>query len=382
VLFGLHGGVVADRMNKRNVLLLWQSVAGLTSGATAVAVASGHIQVWMLLANGFVTGIAFAFIGPARQAFTGDLVPPHLLGNAIVLQQANANGTRVFGPALAGALIAVPLVGMTGVFVITTAGFLIATAAMVRLPPGAPSQHAAGRSALQDIHAGLSYVRRDRVVGLLVATGFLVVVFAFPYQGFLASMTREAFHRGTVALGVLSSLAALGALGATLVVATLTGHRHAWRIQTAAGAGFGLALIGFGYAPSFGAGLLLIFLVGALAGGFQALNSALAISLAEPRYHGRVQALMGMSWSLLGLVSLALGVAADSIGIRAALAFTGAAAVVGIVAVQIAASRVGAEAEVQRRRTAHHITPEARPSPAALPREDALPVETPQSSRA
>ena len=107
LVFGLWGGVVADRMAKRNVLILWQSAIALGSGLMAAAIATDHVAYWMLIATGVLTGTAFAFIGPARQAFIGDLVPAELMGNAIVLQQASMNGTRVFGPALAGVLIAI-----------------------------------------------------------------------------------------------------------------------------------------------------------------------------------------------------------------------------------------------------------------------------------
>jgi MFS family permease len=380
LLFGLHGGSVADGMNKRNVLLLWQSVLTLTSAVTGVVVAAGLLQYWMLLANGLVTGIGFAFIGPARQAYIGDLVPARLMGNAVVLQQASMNGTRVFGPALAGVVLALPLIGATGVFALTTAGFLSATLVLLGLPLGAPVRRRDGRSAVQDILEGLRYVRRNRPVGVLLLMSFLVVALAFPYQGFLPSITSQAFHRGAAALGALSSLAAAGALVASLSVAALTGHRHAWKIQAAAGIAFGVALAGFGFAPSFAAGLALIFLVGAFASGFQSLNNALTMTLAEPRYYGRVQALMGLSWSVLGVVSLGLGVLADGIGIRATLALMGAAAIVSIVVLQAVARAIGAEADMHRRRAAgppwrdEHTT-----GPAASP-EAATATETARSA--
>jgi MFS family permease len=95
LLLSLYGGAVADRMAKRNVIVLWQTMIALSSALMAVAIFTDHVAYWMLLASSVVTGMAFAFIGPARQAFIGDLVPPGLMGNAIVLQQANMNGTRV-----------------------------------------------------------------------------------------------------------------------------------------------------------------------------------------------------------------------------------------------------------------------------------------------
>ena len=311
----------------------------------------------MLIATGLVMGMSFAFVGPARQAFIGDLVPGRLMGNAIVLQQANMNGTRVFGPALAGALIAVPLIGMAGVYALTTAGFIITTITLFRLPRGEPRRRASGKSATQDTLEGLRYVSHHRSIGILLLMSFMVVAFAFPYQGFLASVTSVEFNRGALALGLLSSLAAVGALAATLWVATVTGHRHAWRIQAAAGAGFGVALIAFGYAPTFAVGLAAIFFVGAFASAFQSLNNALTMTLTEPHYYGRVQALMGLSWSLFGIVSLPLGLLADAIGIRATLALMGGTAIIAIAILQLVARGIGAEEDMQRRRAAQQRSP-------------------------
>jgi predicted MFS family arabinose efflux permease len=333
LVFGLWGGVVADRMAKRNVLIFWQAAIALASGLMAVAIATDHLAYWMLIATGVLTGTAFAFIGPARQAFIGDLVPAQMMGNAIVLQQASMNGTRVFGPALAGVLIATPLVGMAGVYALTTLGFIVATVSMVRLPLGRPNQ-INRRSAMAETRDGLRYVSRNRPVAILLAMSFFVVALGFPYQGFLASVARDEFHVGATGLGGLSSLAAVGALAATLWVANLTGHRHAWRIQALAGAGFGVSLILFALSPNFVIGLVTILFLGALASAFQSLNNALTMVLAERQYYGRVQALMGVSWSLFGILSLPLGLVADAIGIRATLALMGVATLISVAAMQ------------------------------------------------
>lgn len=352
LLLSLWGGVVADRLPKRNVLMVWQAVLATTSGLMAIAIATDHIAYWMLLATAVVTGVAFSFIGPARQAFIGDLVPGHLMGNAIVLQQANMNGTRVFGPALAGALIATPLVGMAGVYALTTFGFLVAVATMGRLPPGLPQPGADRRSPLQDTLDGLRYVVHDRPIGILLLMSFCVVSLAFPYQGFLASVAKSEFRRGAVALGALSSAAAIGALGATLVVAGLTGHRHVWHVQALSGMAFGAALIAFGVTPRFELALLAILLVGAFASAFQSLNNALAMTLTEPRYYGRVQALLGIGWSLFGIVSLPLGVVADAIGIRLTLALMGLSAIITVAGLHLLALLTGASRKPYAHRSA------------------------------
>jgi hypothetical protein len=240
---------------------------------------------------------------------------------------------------------------------------------MFRLPKGLPKRERSGRSALEDMREGLGYVRRNRAVALLLSMSFVVVMIGFPYQGFLASITREQFDKGAIGLGAISSLTAVGALIATLAVATLTGHRHAWRIQVVAGILFGCALIGLGLAPSYAAGLAVALFVGATASGFQSLNSALSMTLTEPRYYGRIQALMGLSWSLFGIVSLPLGLLADRIGIRETLVLMGLGSIIALVTLELAGRALGAEAAMQRQRdgicaptSAGGVAPRAAPA--------------------
>jgi MFS family permease len=375
LLLSLYGGAVADRLAKRNVLIFWQTMIALASALMAAAIFADMVAYWMLIVSGVITGASFSFIGPARQAFIGDLVPAPLMGNAIVLQQANMNGTRVIGPALAGTLIAIPLIGMGGVYALTTVGFIVSTVTMFRLPPGHPKGGRTGRSAMQDTREGISYVSHHRPVAILLLMSFVVVAIGFPYQGFLASITKDEFHRGAVGLGILSSATAVGALLATLVVASLTHHRQVWRMQALAGVAFGGALVAFGLAPTFAIGLAVAFFVGATASAFQSLNSALSMMLAEPRYYGRVQALMGLSWSLFGIISLPLGILADAIGIRSTLALMGLASILAVVALELVGRAIGAEDEMHRRRADARRDPFEREAASHPPAEVGQPAK-------
>src|SRR5690606_14166069 len=115
------GGVAADRLSKRKVILAAQWLLIVSGLALAVAVVMDVIAVWMLVASGVVQGASFAALGPSRMAFTSDLVGRRLLPNAIVLQQMSMNGTRIFGPSLAGVLVGLHWFGAGGVFFLTTA---------------------------------------------------------------------------------------------------------------------------------------------------------------------------------------------------------------------------------------------------------------------
>lgn len=349
LVLSLVGGVVADRMAKRRVLVVWQVAIAIGSALLAVAIATDHVSYWMLIASGVINGAAFSFIGPARQAFIGDLVPTSMMGNAIVMQQVSMNGTNVVGPALAGALIAVPLVGIGGVYALTTLGFIVTVASLFFLPAGNPTPRTVQRSPLQDIFDGFRYVRRDRPVAILLLMSLIVVAVGFPYQGFLPSISSGQFGRGSGSLGLLSSLAAIGALTATLMVANLTTHRRAWLLQGVAGTAFGVVLIAFALAPSFWLALAIMLPLGVFSSSFQSMNNALTMTITDPRYYGRMQSLMGLGWSMFGIVSLPLGFVADAIGIRTTLVLMGMVVIAGLTGLRLLARAVDVERDIRRR---------------------------------
>ena len=334
LLLGLWGGVLADRLPKRNMLLVTQGIIAANSAWLATMIAMGNIEYWMLIVAGVVQGAGFAFVGPARQAFIGDLVGKQSIGNAVVLQQLSMNSTRVIGPSIAGFFIAVPFIGLAGVYYMTTIGFVIAAVTMLRLPPGDPQPREEPVSPLADMRDGLAYVRRRPSIALLILTSFAVVMIAFPYQSFLPSIAKDVYGVGSGGLGTLSSVGAVGAVIATVVVATYAAHSKAWRAQPMLAIGFGISVIALGVTKNFIAGIAVMVFVGGLASGFQSLNNSLTMSLTEHRYHGRVQSISMLSWSFFGLAALPIGIVADQIGIRETLMLQGALVVLLVFALQ------------------------------------------------
>jgi len=330
LLLTMWGGVLADRLPKRNLLIASQGIVAANSAWMAFMIATGAVEFWMLMVAGVVQGAGFAFIGPARQAFISDLVGKEAIGNAVVLQQLSMNSTRVVGPSLAGAFIAVHFIGIGGVYFMTTAGFVIAALTMLRLPPGTPAPMASRPSPLAEMADGLRYVRRRPSVAFLILTSFIVVMIGFSYQSFLPSIAKDVYHVGPEGLGSLSSAGAVGAVAATVLVATYAGHRRAWSFNGWLALAFALSVVALGAAPGFAAGLAAMVLVGALASAFQSLNNSLTMSLSDHEYVGRVQGISMLSWSLFGLVALPIGILADYIGIQETLMLMGATVFAGV----------------------------------------------------
>ena len=348
LVFTLWGGVIADRLPKRRTLLVSQAVLCLNSAWIALMLAVGLMEFWMLLAASFIQGVGFAFMGPARNAFIGTLVGREAVGNAIVLQQLSMNGTRVVGPAVAGVFISLWFIGAAGVYVMTASGFLIAILTVLRLPPGEPEARAEATSPMRDLVDGLRYVAGRPSVAILILMSFALTAFAFPFQSFLPSLAVDIYDSGSQGLGILSAVQAVGAVIAVVLVAGIAGRASAWRQQLLLAFAFGGSVTLLGFASDFATGLGAILLVGACSAGFQSLNNALTLSFSASRYHGRVQSLTMLSWSLFGIASMPIGVVADAIGIRETLMIAGALGVATVLALHLAGRFWGAEEDRRR----------------------------------
>jgi MFS family permease len=325
-VLGLWGGVLADRLPKRNTLIVAQTVIALNSAWLATMIAIDVVEFWMLIVSSVIQGAGFAFVGPARQAFIGDLVGREHIGNAVVLQQMSMNSTRIVGPGLAGAFIGIHFIGLAGVYYMTTIGFILACATMARLPAGAPRARSIVRSPAADLRDGFGYVLHRPAILNLILTSFVVVMIAFPYQSFLPSVAADIYHVGAGGLGTLSSATAIGAVVCTVGVAAYAGHHRAWYVAPVLAVAFGLSLVAFAATSSYHVGLVTLVGVGGLAAAFQSLNNSLTMSYTDEEYHGRVQSMTMMSWSLFGIVSWPIGILADHIGIRETLALMGVTA--------------------------------------------------------
>ena len=152
------GGVIADRLSKRLVIAVCQLAMATSSAWIGFGVAFDFVEYWMLLVTSAVQAVAFAFLGPARMAMTGQLVGRDLLPNAIVLGQMSMSTTRVLGPAVAGIAIGIAWIGTSGVYFVSAVLSVVAFAVTVRLPPGRPA-NAPSRSPAAEFRDGIAYVR-------------------------------------------------------------------------------------------------------------------------------------------------------------------------------------------------------------------------------
>jgi len=223
LVFSLFGGVLADRMDRRRILLLSQVVQLTSAFLLAYLVYTHRVEVWMILVLSFVVGLAMSFGGPAYQALVPTLVDKEDLPNAVALNSIQFNLARVIGPVLAGA--AFYTLGAAACFGLNGLSFFAVILALLALKRGAPTGTASG-SVLDNLKAGLAAVHADRALRGLIGLAFVGSLCAFPLMTFLPVFAKDVF-RGDVK--VLSYFLAVFGLGAVCGAIGAAGFGHVKR---------------------------------------------------------------------------------------------------------------------------------------------------------
>ena len=335
------GGVLADRLNKRTILVATQAVNTVVAIAIAVAIETGVIAYWMIVVASVIGGSTISLLAPARMAMTAEIIDRSALTNAIMLGQMSAQASRVVGPAVAGALIGVAVIGVEGVYYLSAVLSLLAVVLSLTLPLGAP-RRVADATPLEDLREGIRYTAADPDLVRLLVASLLVVMFGFAYQAFLPSMVADLFDRGPGALGAMTTAGAVGAVVVSILLANVSTDRLD-RLQGLAAFSLGIMIIAFALAPTYPVALAMMLLIGAATAAFQALNGSLVLSITDLEYHGRVQSLIMLSFSAFGLAALPFGLLADRVGLRETLVGMGVAVCLAAIHTIVWRRRIAAE---------------------------------------
>jgi MFS family permease len=219
----LVGGAVADRMDKRRILIATQTVAMALAFTLAGLVHSGTVKVWHVAGLAFLLGIVNAFDVPARQSFVVEMVGKEDLMNAIALNSSMFNGARVFGPALAGVLIGV--VGLAGCFTLNGLSFMavIAGYMLMRMPPR--TEKPGGQASIREATVeAVKFVANNRILRTVLSLVALVSLFGWPYSVLMPVFAKDILHVGATGYGCLMAVNGLGALLGALTLASLGGQ--------------------------------------------------------------------------------------------------------------------------------------------------------------
>ncbi len=371
LLLTFKGGSVADRYDKRRVLLLTQFVQIALALVMGMLVATHQVAVWHIAAIAALLGVSAAFEVPADSALVPELVDKDSIRLAIGVDRSLFHATRFLGPAVAGVVIA--QMGAATAFFVNALSFLALVAAILTLAPrqtGSVEEEERRAGGMKD---GIAYVRGDRatlsMIGLLAAS----TVFVSPI--FIVMMplyVKDILHVGADKLGYLMSVSGIGSLTGAVGLLTIPPEKRLSRMGLATGAA-ALATIGFGLAPNFYvAALCMVFMSVGLSTNFGLANTI--VQERAPDYlRGRVSALAGLSFfGLMPFAGLGVSSLADAIGMRPAILLGGACYAVAAAAILLGPGR---RACLECPRPADAKPEEgARPDPAETPASAGQPV--------
>lgn len=330
LLFALYAGALADRSDKRRIIVRANAVALVLAAALGVLIATHTVTYGALLAIVFGLGTVSAFEIPTRQSFFVELVGADDLPNAIALNSSAFNASRIVGPAIAGWVIGA--LGVAACFFANAVSyvFVIAGLMMMRRPPFRAPERTAGT--VENIREGLSYIRGHRVVRTLVWMIAAMSVLGFPFVMLMPVFARDVLHVGATGLGWLLSAMGTGALAGGLILAHLGSRVPRGRLLLGASIAFCAGIIAFSFSRSFPLSLALLAFVGFTMILNNATINSLLQSVTPNELRGRVMSVYVLMFVGTGPIgSLQAGAAARVLGAPVAVA-AGAALLIGVIA--------------------------------------------------
>lgn len=287
LLLGPYAGVLADRLPRRAMLVVTQSLMGLLALGLGVLTLTGQAQMWQVLAFAFGLGIVSALDNPVRQTFVAELVPAHTLPNAVALNSASFNAARLIGPGVAG--LAIAAMGAGWVFILNAASFAFTIAALALMRRrDLFSLPSASRESGQ-VREGFRFVRQRPDLILIMAVVGVVSAFGLNFQLTSAMMARTVFDQGAADYGILGSILAIGSLSGALAAAR-RGEPRVRRVVLAA-LGFGIASGVMALAPTYWTYALAAIPVGYFSLTMLATANSYVQTSVAPAMRGRVMSL-------------------------------------------------------------------------------------------
>jgi MFS family permease len=346
LLVGAVGGAIADRSDRRRVLLITQTLAMIQAIIYWLAVWFQVIAFWHIVVLSFCLGIVNTINQTARQSLVNSLVPKEELLNAIGLQSSVFNLSKILGPSAGGVMIA--FIGIAGCFFVNALSFLalIYNLHLMELPHW--EARTEEQSIWEDIKEGYVYVRGNRRIFHIISLSYVVALFGAPYNRFVPIFATNILRVGPTGFGVLMSAPGLGATIAALVLATVKKTRVGIRWVCAFVIGFALSLSLFAFSHIFVLSFAFLAMVGFCQIAVRALCNT-AIQIETPtNLLGRVLSLFFMDRGLWSLGSVFMGTAASAIGISWTFAVCSVVCTIAATSLLTANARRRAQLAAQR----------------------------------
>lgn len=321
LLFSLHGGALADRLDKRKVLIATNIVGGAASIGLGLLVMTDVVQLWHVFVLAGVLGIATAIDAPVRQAFTSELVGAEDLPNAVSLNSANFNGGRLVGPAISGFLIAAFGTGPS--FLINGASYFFVIFALFKLN-NHEFFHQDQPKSLGNIREGIAYVKARPDIYVVMIMVFALATFGLNFQIFNALMATQEFGLGPASFGLMGTFIAIGSFSGAIGSTRLERFRTT-RFVIKGGMLFSISILVLSILPTYAAYIAWLPICGLTALTTLISANSIVQTSTDQVIRGRVMGLyllIFMGGTPFG--SPLIGLATDTIGIRATIAMCGA----------------------------------------------------------
>jgi len=317
LVLSLFGGAIADRVERKPLIQVGQSVSAVISLMIAVSITTGIVTWVHLLAGSMIQGAMFAFQGPARQAIIPQIVGQDRITNAIALNSAAMSSMSLIAPGVAGVLYAI--LGPEGVYYIMAGMGLMSLAltSAIHKPPRPPERDKS--AVLQDIKVGIAYLFADRTVLLLLLIGLITALLSMPFQFLLPVFVVNVYGMESEAFGLLVSMMGLGSLFGALFIASM-GQWRRGMLLILGGFLSGLSLMLVSLVPIYFAAVGILVVLGIGNTAPMTLNVALIMERTENEYRGRMMSIVMMMWGLMPVGVMPLSIAYDAIGGRATVA--------------------------------------------------------------
>jgi len=324
LVLGGWAGLIADRVDKRRLLLATQTAMAALALVLGVLTATGAVRLWMVYALALLLGVATAFDMPARQSFVSEMVGPDRVANAVGLNSASFNSARVIGPAAAGLLIAV--VGIAPAFFLNAVSYLALIGGLLAMDPDRLYRRTKVERGRGQIRAGLRYVWATPPLRSTIALVAVVGMLGLNYRVAVPLLARFAFDAGPGAYGALAAVMAAGSVTGALAVARR--GRPTRRLLVGSVAAFGLLSFAAAAAPSMLVEAAVLFPIGAASLAFVATANSTVQLASGQEMRGRVMSLFGLVLLGTGLPSgLLSGWMAGQFGPRSILLLSGVSCV-------------------------------------------------------
>jgi MFS family permease len=318
LILSLYGGVIADRVQKKFVVLYGQAAFAVVSISVAIALTMGYLSPdragswWILVVSSALQGGIMGIMAPSRVALIREIVSGEELMNAVSLNTMGMNVCGILGPAVAGFLI--DSIGFKAVYFAMTSMFLMSVAFICFLPRTSVIKQQTA-NAVAGIKEGFGYILHERTMLVVLLFTLIMIILSMPYGMMMPVFADDILKVGASGMGILLSVSGIGAITGSLVLASLP-NKQRGLLLLISGILLGLALTGFSLSNRWVFSLVMIALVGVGQSGRMTLSNTLVQYYVDDAYRGRVMSIMMMEFGLSSFGTFATGVLAGTMGVQ------------------------------------------------------------------